>query len=80
MDRFDLEQQILQCWQVSEDIRTALAHCDTSSLHQNLQAIAQVSDLKFEKLWAIFEHMCHERHFVDTRSAAPDVASESSQR
>lgn len=76
MDRFDLEQQILQCWQVSEDIRTALAHCDTNSLHQNLQAIAQVSDLKFEKLWAIFEHMCNDRQFADTRSAAPVPAGD----
>ena len=25
-DRFDLEQQILECWKVSDDIRTVLEH------------------------------------------------------
>lgn len=74
MDRFDLEQQILECWKVTGDIRAALEHGSESDLRQNLEAVARVADIHFEKLWAIFEHMCHDQQFTNTRaSAAPDT-------
>lgn len=62
-DRFDLEQQILECWKVTNDIQTMLDY-GQSDLENNLKSLAKVYDLQFEKLWAIFEQMCASRQFV----------------
>lgn len=62
-DRFDLEQQILECWKVTTDIQTVLDH-GQPDLENNLKALAKMSDLQFEKLWAIFETMCETRQFA----------------
>lgn len=66
-DRFDLEQQILECWKVTDDIRTVLKH-GTSDMEQNFEALARLTDIRFEKLWYIFETMCHTRQFNSTMS------------
>ena len=65
-DRFDLEQQILECWKVSDDIRTVLEHGDKEDSEENFQALARLTDIRFEKLWYIFEQMCASRQFTDT--------------
>lgn len=62
-DRFDLEQQILECWKVTTDIQTLLDY-GQSDFETNLKSLAKVYDLQFEKLWAIFEQMCASRQFV----------------
>lgn len=62
-DRFDLEQQILECWKVTTDIQTMLDY-GQSDLENNLKSLAKVYDLQFEKLWAIFEHLCASRQFT----------------
>lgn len=64
-DRFDLEQQILECWKVSDDIRTVLEHGDKEDMVENFEALARLTDIRFEKLWYIFEQMCSGRQFVD---------------
>ncbi len=64
-DRFDLEQQILECWKVTDDIRTVLAHGGTDDVQKNFEALAQLTDIRFEKLWYIFEQMCASRQFTD---------------
>ena len=66
-DRFDLEQQILECWKVTTDIQTMLDY-GQSDLENNLKSLAKVYDLQFEKLWAIFEQMCASRQFVSMSS------------
>ena len=64
-DRFDLEQQILECWKVSDDIRTVLEHGDKEDSEENFQALARLTDIRFEKLWFIFEQMCATHQFRD---------------
>ena len=64
-DRFDLEQQILECWKVSDDIRTVLEHGGKEDSEENFQALARLTDIRFEKLWYIFEQMCATRQFKD---------------
>ena len=71
-DRFDLEQQILECWKVTTDIRTALEH-GQSDLAGNLEALAKVYDLQFEKLWWIFETMCATQQFTKFQDTAEPV-------
>ena len=64
-DRFDLEQQILECWKVSDDIRTVLEHGSEKDMTANFEALARLTDIRFEKLWYIFEQMCAGRQFVE---------------
>lgn len=66
-DRFDLEQQILECWRVTDDIKL---FSEQNPSEEKWQALKTYYDAKFEQLWATFETMCHERQFVK-----PDVES-----
>lgn len=69
-DRFDLEQQILECWKVTDDIRTVLAHSSDQDRQANFEALARLTDIRFEKLWFIFEQMCQTRQFADMQPAS----------
>lgn len=52
-DRFDLEQAIMDCWQVCDDIKENI---DPNVLSQYYHA-------KFDKLWNIFEELTHDKYF-----------------
>ena len=52
-DRFDLEQEILECWRVTNDIKLFVEQ------GADLKVLSDYYDQKFEKLWATFESMCH---------------------
>ena len=69
-DRFDLEQQILEAWKVTDDIRTVLEHGGEEDMVENFNALARLSDIRFEKLWYIFEQMCAQRQFVTQQPEA----------
>lgn len=70
--RFDLEQQIFNCWNVLEDIDTLteavldgpkpLTEDEISNV---LIGMRQLYDFKFQKLQAIFENLVHERVVSD---------------
>lgn len=59
-DRFDLEQAILSCWGVSDDLRMAAEVEGNVSL---LLAIAVLYDARFEALFKILTTMIEERKF-----------------
>lgn len=61
-DRFDLEQQILECWKVTEDIKL---FAEQNPSEEKWQALKTYYDAKFEQLWATFETMCQERQFTN---------------
>ena len=71
-DRFDLEQQILEAWKVTDDIRTVLEHGTQEDMVANFEALARLTDIRFEKLWYIFEKMCETRQFTDPVVPEPD--------
>jgi hypothetical protein len=57
-DRFDLEQNIMQCWNVCDDIQLMLDHWDKldEDAKQNyLIGLKQMYHMKFETLWDTFE-------------------------
>lgn len=59
-DRFDLEQQILQTWRITEDLHDLLGKFDTMSHDERynyLIGLQTIYDTKFEKLWSIFEEL-----------------------
>jgi hypothetical protein len=62
-NRFDLEQQILECWKVTEDI-TMMAKQNAST--DSLNALSTYYEHKFNQLWSTFETMCAERQFNDS--------------
>jgi hypothetical protein len=55
-DRFDLEQQILDCWKITDDLKLVAVHGEAA-----VEAVATLYELKFEQLWNTFESMVHER-------------------
>jgi len=59
-DRFDLEQQILDCWKITDDI--AMMEQQGANL-ADMTSLACVYEFKFKQLWSTFEHMCATRQF-----------------
>ena len=57
-DRFDLEQQIIQCWGTTDDL-CMLEEMDASI--GDFVSLASVYDYKFKKLWKIFEELIVEK-------------------
>jgi hypothetical protein len=57
-DRFDLEQEILECWKVTTDLQM---YIDQGASIEDTQVLIKYYERKFEQLWNTFEHMVHER-------------------
>jgi hypothetical protein len=57
-DRFDLEQNIMQCWNVCDDIQLYLDMHDNMDEDQRLNyliGLKQMYQMKFERCWNNFE-------------------------
>jgi hypothetical protein len=57
-DRFDLEQNIMQCWNVCDDIQLYLDMHDNMDEDQRLNyliGLKQMYQMKFERCWNSFE-------------------------
>jgi hypothetical protein len=57
-DRFDLEQNIMQCWNVCDDIQLLLDSWDKLDEDQKqnyLIGLKQMYQMKFERCWDSFE-------------------------
>jgi len=67
-DRFDLEQAIMNCWGIVEDMKVLtegvleqdMSTDDIANITMGLEGLYQ---LKFEKLWNIFESLCAQGEF-----------------
>ena len=58
--RFDMEQQLLDCWKITNDIRDVYEEIMERDLDRNqveniLLGMEQLYNVKFEKLWRLFE-------------------------
>lgn len=61
-DRFDLEQQIMACWNVTSDIDTLFegvveSDMTTDQIANILLGMKQLYELKFDKLFNTFEQL-----------------------
>jgi len=63
-DRFDLEQQIMDCWKITDDIAMMEAQGANTA---DMTSLACVYEFKFKQLWSTFETMIAERQFKDTQ-------------
>jgi hypothetical protein len=61
-DRFDLEQQIMGCWSLVDDLR---AFANSGATTDEFQALASVYDRKFNILFETFSTMISEGQFVE---------------
>ena len=57
-DRFDLEQEILECWKVTNDITMFI---EQGSSVEDFKTLAAYYEKKFDRLWSTFEQLVHER-------------------
>jgi len=66
-DAFSLEQAIMECWQVCDDLKEEM----------DRQVLAKYYQMKFEKLWNIFEELTHDRYFnpATRKTPTPDPFS-----
>lgn len=62
IDRFTLEQQIMTCWSIVEDLQM-VADRGEGRL-ENLQALSRIYQLKFETLFDTFEQLIAEGKIV----------------
>lgn len=71
---FDLEQQLLECWGVIDDINLVTSHFTDDPMWEGMDpkvqdalsnkyiAISELYGLKFDALWHTFEQVCKEYH------------------
>lgn len=68
-NRFDFEQSILQCWNVTSDIDTIIKQYDLTELSQDdvqnaLIGLKTVYDFKFQQLFNQFEDMINKGKII----------------
>jgi hypothetical protein len=63
MDRFDLEEEIMRCWHVTDDLKTLSSLCDkmnVETIQKKIDAIEHLYDMKFNKLFDTFEKLIND--------------------
>jgi hypothetical protein len=58
-NRFDMEQEIMQAWQVLDDIRMLSAKEGTTK--EDWDAVTRLYNIRFETLFETFEQMIKDR-------------------
>jgi hypothetical protein len=53
-DRFDLEQEIMECWKVVNDIQM---YVEQGAQTQDFKVLAEYYERKFDRLWDTFEQL-----------------------
>ena len=68
---FDLEQKIMECWQVTDDIELITNHLvreldidaiTADTIVNKYSAVKELYDIKFDQMWKTFEKVCAEYH------------------
>ena len=64
MDRFDLEQNIMKCWNITDDINLVYKNVmesdmSTDQIANALLGMQTIYEMKFEKLFRQFEQLIH---------------------
>ena len=70
VDRFDLEQQIMQCWSMVDDLR---AFANSGADTDELRALSRVYDRKFDILFETFSTMISEGQFAEHIRQTPQI-------
>ena len=60
-DRFELEQELLECWKITNDLQM---YIDQGAKIEDTKVLIDYYERKFDKLWNTFETMIHERKIL----------------
>jgi len=63
-NRFDLEQQLLDCWRITDDLGTVLTITeagDTDRTQNALIGLREIYNQKFNDLWDTFETLLQDK-------------------
>ena len=60
-DRFDFEQEILECWKITNDLQM---YIDQGAKIEDTKVLIDYYERKFDKLWNTFETLIHERKIL----------------
>jgi hypothetical protein len=66
-DRFDFEETLTKCWCVVDDLKELGEHfinhniTNPDTIHNHITGLANVYDVKFNKLWYLFENVFMEK-------------------
>jgi hypothetical protein len=73
-NRFDFEQQLLDCWNVTKDIKTVYEGvCDSTppmtedQIANALMGLETLYELKFNKLWSMYENGVNQQSINSTK-------------
>ena len=70
-NRFDLEQNIMNCWHVVDDLDLIVERDDVST--ETVRAISTLYKQRFEYLWENFENCCADEFGYGEKNAAGNV-------
>ena len=60
-NRFDFEQEIMECWKVTNDMQM---YIDQGASIEDLKVLIDYYERKFQKVWDTFEHLIKERKIL----------------
>jgi hypothetical protein len=60
-DRFDFEQEILECWKITNDLQM---YIDQGASIEDTKVLIDYYERKFQKAWDTFEHLIKERKIL----------------
>jgi hypothetical protein len=60
-DRFEFEQEIMECWKITNDLQM---YIDQGASIEDTKVLIDYYERKFDKLWATFETLIHERKIL----------------
>lgn len=74
---YDLEQQIMNCWQVVDDLKD-IYHCerlydDENEMQNALIGMFTLYQIKFEKLFDTYEQLLRDKHVNERSQSEPET-------
>ena len=60
-DRFDFEQEIMECWKITNDLQM---YIDQGASIEDTKVLIDYYERKFQKVWDTFETLIHERKIL----------------
>jgi hypothetical protein len=60
-DRFDFEQEIMECWKVTNDLQM---YIDQGASIEDTKVLIDYYERKFQKVWDTFETLIKERKIL----------------
>ena len=60
-NRFDFEQEIMECWKITNDLQM---YIDQGASIEDTKVLIDYYERKFDKLWNTFETLIHQRKIL----------------